>query len=374
MMRSLRLAGPVVVLAASLACSGGQKAADPNTPPRPAPVPVELVGTKLATVDGMQVGSVGWEEQSQRKNPADGSTWSPDEKKEILDAAVADELLFQEAFRRVLYQDPKVRRIMINLLLRDEIYEAVQAEEIPDAQLEKYYQDHLEDFVVPEKVQVKRIFVAITDERPDAAAQARAAELATRARANPEAFRELATENSDGPFARRGGEIGYLDREGKPGLPEAVTLRAFGMEEGEISDPFLAGDGYNVLYVPHRRERIERTFEQMRGAVLRRMKNDRYQEMTDSFTDGLAKKSKVEIDEAALSAFNPTPPSRPGINAPAREPGAAPYTAPDPVYDEDGNPVELIHGKPKTGDAVRDEGDANDEARKRFEELERDAP
>jgi hypothetical protein len=302
------------LLAATLACSGGATEAPKkveNVKPKPAPPPAEFVGTKLASVDGMPVGSRSFEILATRKTPADGKAFTLDEKKDVLGEAITDEVLFQAAFDRALYQDPKVRKIMVNLLLREEVYGTVTNDDFTEEEQRTFFEEHKEEFVVPEKIQVKRVFVAETEGRDS---KARADEARTKIMADPEAFRDVAAEYSDGPFKRRGGDLGYVSRDGKPGLPPEVLGKAFELEVGVVSEPFMAGGGWNVLLVPNKRERLERTFEQMRGSVLRRLKNDRYDSLADDFIGKLKAERKVEIDESALGAYAPpSPGSRPGF-------------------------------------------------------------
>jgi hypothetical protein len=344
MRSALRVLSVATVLAASLACSGGDKTA--SCPPAVAPEP--FVGTPLATVDGQKVGSVAWEQLAARKPPANGETWSPEEKRKILDEAIDEEVLFREAFDRGLYQDPKVRKILVNLLLRSEIFEKVKNEDFTDADLKAYFDAHQDEFVVPEKVQLKRIFVAAGDQRSDAEAKKLADELYAKVKANPDGFRDVAMASSEDPFARRGGDLGYVDATGKAGIPPEVVSKGFSLQTGEISEPFEAAGGYNIVYVPTKRERIERTFEQMRGAVLRRLKNEKYEQLTQDFLASLKKEASISVDQAALDAWNPTPPSRPGLrlngpeaalgegNAPplaVPPPGGAPDPAEPPTPD-----------------------------------------
>lgn len=366
MSQTLRLAVPAVIVSALLGCGGTPAAPAGPTTCEIAATPAPLVGTRLATVNGNEVGTVGWEALSARKTPANGTSWTDEEKRAILDEVLADEALFQEAFDRALYQDPKVRKIMVSLLLRSEVYDKVRNEDFTDEQMEAHFRANKAEFVVPEKVQVKRIFVAINSNRTAEAAKTIADGLYAKVTAQPDSFRDVAIESSDGPFARRGGDVGYIDREGKPGLPPDVVARAFLIEEGGFSQPFEAAGGYNILYVPQRRERIERSFEQMRGAVLRRLKNERYEELTNSFVDGLLSKGKVEIDDAALAGWNPASSARTGTQLP--RPPQRPAAVEEPVIGEDGKPIEMVHGHPKTGDPFQDMGDANDEAERMFQE------
>jgi hypothetical protein len=334
--------------------------------------PSAVVGTPLAKVNGFTVGSSAFEVLSQRKTPADGQAFSTDEKREIVDLTVTDEVLFQEAFKKGLYHDPKVRKIMINLLLREEVYGKVSNDDFSDDDLTEYFGTHKEEFVVPEKVHVKRIFVAISNQRPAPEAESIAKALFAQVSGAPDTFRDVASESSDGPFKRRGGDLGYISDDGKPGIPSEVTNRAFKMEVGEISEPFLAAGGYNILSIPNRRERLERTFEQMRGSVLRRMKNDRYDSLSTEYVDTLEEGSAIEVMDAALENYTPIPNARPSMALPtgglpsAVQPGALPVPIPDAALEGD----EMApSGEPRTGDPIRDLGDANDEAREMLEEA-----
>jgi hypothetical protein len=354
-----------LVAALSLAaCSGSSgEGADAAKSGKMAPPPNAFVGTPLAKVNGMPVGSASFEQFSQRQPPADGKAYTMEEKRKILDEAITDEVLFQAAFDAGLYHDPKVRKIMINLLLREGVYGEVSNEDFTDAELQAFFEEHKEEFVVPEKVQVMRLFVAINNTRPAPEAERLANEHYAKIKANPEEFRAVATEHSDDPFQRRGGDLGYISREGKPGIPPEVTARAFDLEVGTVTEPFLAAGGYNILYVAKKRERLERTFEQMRGSVLRRMKNDRYEALSDTFVDKLREAAKVEALDGPLELYTPIPPGRPGASMMA--PGGVPMVEGlEPAAEIEGM---APSGEPPTGDPVRDQGHADPEAREQME-------
>ena len=79
----------------------------------------EDIGTILATVNGTAVGERDYKRAASRKAPSNGTSLDSQEKVEVLDKLVSEELLFQEAFQRGLYRDPKVRKVMVNALLRE---------------------------------------------------------------------------------------------------------------------------------------------------------------------------------------------------------------------------------------------------------------
>ncbi len=229
---------------------------------------------------------------------------SPEAQREVLDLLVTEEALWQQALAHQLYRDPKVRKIMVNLLLREEVYSQVSASDFPPEQLQEYFEAHRDEFVVPEKVQVKRVFLRVGPGRDLKAAMDLATSLRQQLIAQPDRFKEIAVEHSDGPYKRRGGDLGYLSNDGKPGIEKEIVEAAFKLEVGEISQPFEAAGGVNLVTVASKRDRVERTFEQMKGSVLRKLKNERYKELTDAYVESVQKKFEVVIDDKALAAID----------------------------------------------------------------------
>ena len=122
-------------------------------------------------------------------------------------------------------------------------------------------------------------------------------------------------------------------REGKPGIPPEVVEKAFSLNVGQLSQPFDAGDGFNVVQVAAKREAVERTFDQMKGSVLRRLKNERFQELTDEYIAAARARYDVEIDEAALAS---RPRSRPAAVRPAAPPGEEEHEEDDEMVEDIG--------------------------------------
>jgi parvulin-like peptidyl-prolyl isomerase len=263
------------------------------------------IGEVIATVNGMDIGSKAFEKAAARTAPAEGDTLSDAERHEVLDRLVADKVLYIEALRLGLDQDPKVQKVMVNTLLRQEVYAQVRNSDFSEDMLQAYYDDHPEEFVVPEKVQIKRILVRINDERSDADALAEAQRLRGLVAMNPkDDFKEVASKHSEDPYRRRGGDVGFVSSEGKPGLDEAIVTKAFEMSVGEVSEPFVTDDGYNIVYVANKRERVERTFQQMKGSVLRKVKNEKLKDLYQGYVDELKQGADIKVNEDQLAAID----------------------------------------------------------------------
>ena len=291
------------VLALLTACedggTGGKSAADGA--PQQAVIDI---GVEIANVDGVPVGDIEFKQAAARKAPANGDTLSLEERKEVLDRLVEEKLLYKNALAKGFDKDPKVQKVMVNTLLREEVYRQVKNSDFPDDQLQAYYEAHKEEFVVPEKVQIKRILIKISDKRTEAEAMAEAQKVHGELKGDINKFKEIAGRVSEDPYRRRGGDVGFVPKDGKPGLDQAVVDKAFTMGENELSEPFRSPEGINIIQVSNKRQRVERTFAQMKGSVIRKVKNEKLTQVYDEYVAKLKVGAKVQIDEAKLMAVD----------------------------------------------------------------------
>ena len=161
-------------------------------------------------------------------------------------------------------------------------------------------------------MQFRRIFVRTGDDRSEEAAQSLVQSLHGKLQADPSRFRALAHEYSDDPNKRRGGDVGYVGRDGRLGLPQGGRRQGVQPRDRTAIEPFEAGGGLNLIQVTARRDAMDRTYEQMKGSVLRKLKNERVEEQTKAYVATIRKDIDVEIDEALLTSVKvearPVPP------------------------------------------------------------------
>ena len=229
---------------------------------------------------------------------------------------MSEELLFQEAFQRGLYRDPKVRKVMVNALLREDVYSKVRNSDFSEEQIKAYYEEHKDEFAIPEKVQISRILIKVTEDRPDEAALAEAERIYKQVKSNDSSFRDIASKLSEGPYKRRGGDVGFISKKGKPGLDEQLVEKAFSMKRGQISKPFKTKDGYNIIYLKERRDAMERGFQQMKGSVLRKLKNEKLTTKYDEYTSSLEASADISKSVEKLDEIEIAPSNRPSLTLP----------------------------------------------------------
>lgn len=291
------------------------------------------IGEVIATVNGVQIGATEFQQAAARKTPASGDSLSLEEKKEVLQTLVEEKLLYAEAIRKGVDKDPKVQKVMVNTLVREDVFNQIKNSDFSDEVLQAYYDAHKDEFIVPEKVQIKRILIKTGPDRTEDQAKKQAEDIRGQVEKNPDSFKDLASKFSEDPYKHRGGDVGFVSKDGKPGLDQAVVAKAFTVEVGKVSDVFKTDDGYNVLLVAAKREQLERTFQQMKGTVLRKAKNAKQEDAYKAYVDALKTNAKVEIDDAKLGALEVKSqhrPFAPGMGEGEEgEEGAAELGAPD---------------------------------------------
>jgi peptidyl-prolyl cis-trans isomerase C len=258
------------------------------------------IGRELGSANGVPVGDIEFKQAAARKAPADGKALSLAERKEVLDRLIEEKLLYKAALAKGFDKDPKVQKVMVNTLLREELYKQVKNSDYTDAELQAYYEAHKDEFEVPEKVQLKRILIKVSEKRSEADAQTEAKRIYDLVKGSPDKFKELAGQHSEDAYRRRGGDVGFVAKSGKPGLDQEVVDKAFTLNEGQISEPFRSPEGFNIVQVAAKRERVVRTFAQMKGSVLRKVKNEKLKELYDSYVAQLRQGADIKMDEKAL--------------------------------------------------------------------------
>ena len=302
-------AAAVLVLGLLASCDGGDAAsssAGGGASSASGASGAAATGEVLATVNGVSVTVEEFESAASRKSPEEGDSLSAAEKQEVLDRLVAEKLLYKQALTKGLDKDPKVQKVMVNTLLREDVYANVRNSDFTDAELEKYFEDNKDEFVVPEKVQIKRILIKVNDDRTDEEAAALAKKVRGEIKSDGSNFKDMATEHSEDPYRRRGGDVGFVPSTGKPGLDPKVVEKAFEMSQDQISEPFRSSEGYNIVLVANKRERVERTFQQMKGSVLRKVKNDRLKSLYEEYVEKLRTGADVQVNADKLAAIEVT--------------------------------------------------------------------
>jgi peptidyl-prolyl cis-trans isomerase C len=229
---------------------------------------------------------------------------SLEKKKEMLDNLIRVEVMAKEAEKRGYDQDPEVLRVkkqqMISKFLQKDFESKLRVEDVPDADVQKYYGEHPEEFNRPDEVRVSQILLKDKAKADKVVAEARAAD-----KNDPKVFRELVNKYSEDEDSKpRGGDLTSFDRASTI-YPKTVVEAAFAMKDiGEISAPVKSDKGYHVLRLTQKRPGFSRPLAEVKRQIQQRLFREMRTKALDSFVADLKKKYSVTVDENNLAKVN----------------------------------------------------------------------
>ncbi len=166
-----------------------------------------------------------------------------------------------------------------------------------DEEMKKYYAEHEKDYLIPEAVKVRHIFIsAPKDSTAELKDKARAkAEDVLRQIRKSEDFGKIAREYSeDADSAAKGGDIGYITA-GQTNSQEFENA-AFALKSGEVSTIVETPFGFHIIRVDERREKRTASFDEVKEYIQSQLKEQNRQKKSQEFLDNLVKESGLEID------------------------------------------------------------------------------
>lgn len=156
--------------------------------------------------------------------------------------------------------------------------------------LRQRYDEQASRFTEPEQRLASHILIRVPADAPaetQQAAQAKAAELATKAREEGADFAKIAGEHSEDPGSKsNGGDLGWIET----GFTDpAFEAALFAMQPGTVSDPIKTNEGWHVIQLRELRPGKVKTFEDVRGELetdfLSTERERRYNELAGRLVD-----------------------------------------------------------------------------------------
>lgn len=164
---------------------------------------------------------------------------------------------------------------------------------IPKAELQKYYEEHKNEFLREEQVLLREIFISTEgkDAAGVAAAEKKAKDLAARARKG-ENFGNLARDNSEAPTAQGFGELGAFKR---GDLKKEIEEIVFKERPRYVTDPLRQPNGFLILKIEERYAAGLQPFEAVENEVMERLYQPRMQPALRTYLTRLRENAFLEI-------------------------------------------------------------------------------
>jgi peptidyl-prolyl cis-trans isomerase SurA len=179
----------------------------------------------------------------------------------------------------------------------------------------KYYQAHKQEFVRPETVVLRELFVS-TENKPEAdipTLRKKAENLRDRVLKNGDDFGELAKRFSDSPTAQQSGELGAFERSK---LDPNISEKVFALNRGQMTEVIETKTGFEILQVRERYQAGEQPLEKVDPEIsnklyeqkmepgmrdyLKTLREDSYLQIKPGYTDSAAV-STQPIEEVAVT-------------------------------------------------------------------------
>jgi peptidyl-prolyl cis-trans isomerase C len=260
------------------------------------------LGQVVAKVDDtlITVGDV--QERINKQSPFIRARYTTvDKKKEFLDNIIRFEVMAKEAQRRGYDKDPEVVRVMkqqmISKFLQKDFESKLKVEDVPDADVEKYYKANPNEFNKADEVRASQIFLKDKAKADKAYAEAKAAP-----KGDEKAFRDLVAKYSeDEDSKQRAGDLTFFDKNStmypKPVIEATFKLAAV----GDLSPPVKSDKGYHIIRLTQKRPGFNRPLPEVKRQIQQRLFRDMRTKALDDFIADMKKKTKIEIHEEKLA-------------------------------------------------------------------------
>jgi peptidyl-prolyl cis-trans isomerase SurA len=213
-----------------------------------------------------------------------------------LQTKIADPEKFQQFVREQTgqaYEDYKaeIRNGMLTQrVVRQEVGSKIN---IPRAEVEKYYNEHKNEFMREDQVFLREILLSTEgkSEAEIAGIEKKAKDLVARARKG-EKFGELARDNSQSATAKDYGQLGAFKR-GE--LLKQIEDIVFAQDRGYVTDPIRVQNGYLILRVEERHKPGQASFEEVENQVMEKLYMPRMEPAVREYLTKLRHEAFLEI-------------------------------------------------------------------------------
>ena len=202
---------------------------------------------------------------------------------------------FTEAIEQMGLTEAGVRQQIEKGLAINELIQTRVADNITISKEEsrKYYDAHPELFKQPEQVKASHILVKVapdSDAKTKTAAGKKIEKIQDRIKKG-EDFASLARENSEGPSAAKGGDLGYFQR---GAMVKPFEDAAFALEVNQVSDVVETSFGYHLIKVYDKKPEKTLAYAEVEQQLTDHLKQQKLKVEVDTYLEGLKKSAKIE--------------------------------------------------------------------------------
>lgn len=195
--------------------------------------------------------------------------------------------LARQGFTMDSYRAQEERRALVRAMLIKEVSTRCS---VSPAEIKAYYEAHPEEFTEGEKIHVSQIWIKETPEKPGEA-ERMAKEILSRLEAG-EPFAELAKKYSNCPYARKGGDWGFI---GRGHWNKELEDAAFALQPGAHSGIVKSALGYHLIALHERRSASVKSLADVYRAIEDTLFREKVGVKRDEWIARLKKKAYISM-------------------------------------------------------------------------------
>ena len=160
---------------------------------------------------------------------------------------------------------------------------------VTDSELQAYYAEHPDDFMVAAEVTVREIVLLADGDSAKESRRAEIVEIHERVTTGGEEFAVVATEVSEAGTAEEGGLLGPLL---KGEISEQLETPAFTIPVGEVSEVMETPYGFHIIMIESRSDDRLSTIEEVGPDLRKWLENQKFYDQREAFM----KKARTESE------------------------------------------------------------------------------
>jgi peptidyl-prolyl cis-trans isomerase D len=176
--------------------------------------------------------------------------------------------------------------------------------QVSDADIQAYYNGHLDQYKTPEQVKTRHILITVAkgaDAKTDAAAKAKAEDVLKQVKAGGN-FADLAKKYSDDPGSKdQGGELPMIPTSG---LDPAYAQAAIALNPGQTSGLVRSSFGYHIIQTEAKDTAHVKTLAEVKPAIVEQLQTQKSAAAAQAYAGQLAAEAKKNGLDKTAAAHN----------------------------------------------------------------------
>jgi len=181
--------------------------------------------------------------------------------------------------------------------------------EVTREDLQRYYNQHRDDYRVPDEVNLRLIQVRMpppgadgkVDQKAVDAAQQKAEQILKKLKAGAN-FADLAKKESDDPSKENSGELGWIGRGRIPDIEDQI----FALNKAQTSEVLKSALGFNIVRVEDKRTAHVQSLDEVKVAIEPMLRQEKAARATDSLGNDVRTLARTSGLEAAAAKYHLT--------------------------------------------------------------------